>query len=1205
MTLPLFSERQAAAPVAAIEDSIFGYLDGDPDGLRWYQREAVDAVLEQLKQVRSTLVVAATGTGKTTMFGAIAKHWPGNVLILAHRDELVQQARRRVERMTGEWVEVEQAMMTSQSARIVCGSVQSLCKKKRLERVGAERFSLVVVDECFPAGTLVSGRPIETIKVGEMVESVDHASGSVSMRRVTRLFRKNCTSDMVRIDCGETHIVCTRNHPVFVRGKGYIDAGSVSESDVLCVWGSVPARVSSDVLEGVQVQAGRGEGFGNVPGAPAVAPEDANEVVQGVREIVSASSETAQSDVLERVSGGELVGDYGAHESSIRLEAHAGKQSDEQGGDSAEGKPYLAIDWAFPEGSRWQWTAADGGRSLPVFSAGMAHAGSRPDANGTTLWLPDLLQDRRGEPGAEDRNRGRRGEPRFADAPSAGCEEGRFLTWARVDRVSRVEQASDNGTVVYNLEVEGSHTYFANGILVHNCHHAPAASYRTILDFFADAKILGVTATPDRGDKQALGKVFESSAYTFDIEDGVDNGYLVPIRGHHVTLSDVNLDLIGKTAGDLAASQLDEAMLKATGGVVEKTMELYPGRQAIVFMPGVKSAELAVARFNKLKPGCAMFIHAGTDEDERAQMVRDFQRGFYQYFVNVGIATEGFDAPGVSLVVIARPTLSRALYAQMAGRGTRVLPDIIDNCEGRDLAVLRRELIAASKKPDCIAEGQRVLTDHGLVPIEDVTIAMKVWDGCSFVAHCGAILRGEREVISYAGLEATEDHVVYTKEGWKTFGECASEQIPVCVTGIGRENIQQSFGCFRRDDKEDPWGASALVGRMREMQAEDAQVSPQCYEWPGRMPGLRESAECPSLANQAMQRGASAMHEPEKQRLQTLRRPRHWLSFWFSAGNGAVDHSTHRAPIATVADRQDRQQRELRAGERSLVYSTTKPGSHIEETEVCAGPFFQDRISNDPLFGRHAVSHGGEDDVRRDRGAILPKVIKTKRRVWDILNAGPLHRFTVEGLLVHNCVILDFVGNSTKHSLVSTVDILGGKYTDEEVKRAKKKVEKEPGADPRAALERSREELRAIAASMRVKVKAESKEFNPFAVLHMDTEAGAKYTQKFGYKAMDGGLRNALLNYGLKEKQLEGMSRYDAMRFIAAQRARAKAGLCSYKMLVQLQRFGVTEVNVPFDRAKAAMRYIESKKWGRSGQVDPRKLDSIIHYRREPGDDGE
>lgn len=562
-----------------VDDDPFADGGGDPDGLRWYQREMYDAVHAQLATVRSTLVVAATGTGKTRLFAAIAKHWPGRVLFLAHRDELVAQARREVERATEEWVEIEKAdMHCGPHTRLVVGSVQTLCKLKRLETLGPDRFDLVIVDEG---------------------------------------------------------------------------------------------------------------------------------------------------------------------------------------------------------------------------------------------------------------------------------------------------------------------------------HHAVSPSYKAIMAYFAQAKVLLVTATPDRGDKKAMGQVAQTVAHTFTIEDGIDHGYLVPVRGQLVEVKEISLEGITKTAGDLAANQLDEMMLKAVEGVVKETIRLEPDRQGICFFPGIKSAELACVRFNELRPGSAIFIHANTDEDERKLLVRNFRKGDHQYFCNVGIATEGFDAPAVSLIVLARPTLSRALYTQMVGRGTRPIGGLIDHVEGKGLAKLRRGLIAKSVKPDCM--------------------------------------------------------------------------------------------------------------------------------------------------------------------------------------------------------------------------------------------------------------------------------------------------------------VLDFVGNSGKHSLVSLVDILGGSYTELEIKKAKKKEQEEPGANPRDLLEQARKEIQSIARQIKSKVVASTRTFDPFKVMHM---AAPMNVQAAGYKPLTIGLRHALLNYGLKEPELKGMSKADGDRFVQAQRVRSKAGLCTYKQLKQLQRFGVNEVNVPFERASAAMQYLSDKGFGRLGAIDPHKLNAIINHRREPGEEG-
>jgi superfamily II DNA or RNA helicase len=237
-------------------------------------------------------------------------------------------------------------------------------------------------------------------------------------------------------------------------------------------------------------------------------------------------------------------------------------------------------------------------------------------------------------------------------------------------------------------------------IIADEAHHFTSRTYRRAWEYF-NAKKLGVTATPDRGDEKALGRIVESVAYVMDISEGIDAGYLVPLRARSVELGEIDLSGVGTAAGDLIAAQLDEAMLKAVEGIVTKTLELEPGRQGIAFFPGVKSAELAAQRFNALKPHSAAFVSGETDPDERRRIVKEFKDGRIQYLANCQIATEGFDAPATAVIIQGRPTKSRSLYSQMVGRGTRPVCPALEELRGSALASERRRAIEASSKPSC------------------------------------------------------------------------------------------------------------------------------------------------------------------------------------------------------------------------------------------------------------------------------------------------------------------------------------------------------------------------------------------------------------------------------------------------------------------------------------------------------------------------
>lgn len=238
-------------------------------------------------------------------------------------------------------------------------------------------------------------------------------------------------------------------------------------------------------------------------------------------------------------------------------------------------------------------------------------------------------------------------------------------------------------------------------IIVDEAHHAITSSYRIILNHFTGARVLGVTATPKRADKKALGREFDDVAHIFDIGTAIDQGYLVPLDDcHEIKLDDLDLDDVAKTKGDLNVVQLDKKMLAVADGVVDDLVKNCQGRRGIVFWPGVASAEYAAQRQNELEPGTAFVISGKTDQDERRMLISKFRKGELRWFHNCQVATEGFDAPDVDVVGIARVTLSESLLAQMIGRGTRTSPDAkIDEVPGEDGAEERRRRIANSSKP--------------------------------------------------------------------------------------------------------------------------------------------------------------------------------------------------------------------------------------------------------------------------------------------------------------------------------------------------------------------------------------------------------------------------------------------------------------------------------------------------------------------------
>jgi superfamily II DNA or RNA helicase len=243
-------------------------------------------------------------------------------------------------------------------------------------------------------------------------------------------------------------------------------------------------------------------------------------------------------------------------------------------------------------------------------------------------------------------------------------------------------------------------------LIIDEAHHATAGTYRRVIEWYMrnpDMKLLGVTATPDRSDEEALGQVFGSVACNYEVLDAIHDGWLVPVEQLMATCGHLDLSSVRTTAGDLNAGDL-EAILNDEQTLHEfatPIIENCAGKRTLIFTGTVKQAERLCEILNRHRSGCASFICGKTDKDERKRKLAEFKAGLTQYVVNVGVLTEGFDDDGVEVVVMARPTKSRALYAQMAGRGTRPHSSIAHLLGDMESAAERVAAITESPKPCC------------------------------------------------------------------------------------------------------------------------------------------------------------------------------------------------------------------------------------------------------------------------------------------------------------------------------------------------------------------------------------------------------------------------------------------------------------------------------------------------------------------------
>lgn len=232
-------------------------------------------------------------------------------------------------------------------------------------------------------------------------------------------------------------------------------------------------------------------------------------------------------------------------------------------------------------------------------------------------------------------------------------------------------------------------------IIVDECHHAASESYIRILDHFKSARVIGLTATDGRADGQKL--PFEKCSYRMGIREGIESGYLVPIRGRRVVIDSVNLTRVKlKKDGDFDDSALDDEMVKGASAIADVILSDFAFDKGILFFPGCASARLTSEILNKRLPSISVYVDGTIVGKERRSLISSLREGRSNWLCNVGIATEGFNWTEAAVVGMCCPTTSRAAYVQRAGRGTRPLSGLLN---GLGNFGIRQEAIAKSSKP--------------------------------------------------------------------------------------------------------------------------------------------------------------------------------------------------------------------------------------------------------------------------------------------------------------------------------------------------------------------------------------------------------------------------------------------------------------------------------------------------------------------------
>lgn len=310
----------------------------------------------------------------------------------------------------------------------------------------------------------------------------------------------------------------------------------------------------------------------------------------------------------------------------------------------------------------------------------------------------------------------------------------------------------------------------------------------------------------------------------------------------------------------------------------------------------------------------------------------------------------------------------------------------------------------------CIAEGEKVLTDVGLVPIEKVTIRMKLWDGFNFVKHDGVIYRGEREVITYDGLTATPDHLVWTEGTSKPiyFGESAQGKLHLLQTGDGGRAIRLGGDNQFRKKMESKEESLLCINKMFRMWKYTVETSRQSHKWKEqRLSTMFETTSNTIVVGQTINCSKTTLRKSKRQRIQKLWSKRDKVQVQHDIRSRKIFNRDLWSSIKRCRNRPNRQQRPLRKRKFKICYSCEEQSKQkkygtkrIQSTilALCSIGGNKKIVKRNEQTGHNR----GCKKSSREKTKVL-EVNRGKTRVYDIRHAGPHNRFTVSNKLVHNC----------------------------------------------------------------------------------------------------------------------------------------------------------------------------------------------------------
>lgn len=663
--------------------------------LREYQKKAVEWA-----KTSDGLIIAPAGSGKTWIAASIIKNEQngGSGLRfgwLAPTRETCQQARTslRVAGVPDDVVEVR-------------------CPH---ESVDFSQKDVLIVDECFPSWVKIGNKPINQIKAGDMVDSYNHELKCVEKRRVLDVFKTPMPNTMVTVWTENGSVTCTQGHP-FWNGFEYVPAARLTSNDVVAI---IPThehgmqrmrnihRKKRPLLDNQEAGLRAMQNTSSVREKEArgnsmcMVQDTSNMHGKNSSSQKSGCTQTWPSLLLNSVSGLDgFKNEFGNNVGHERANGRQDFQMDvSQKCVRSNEEAYVGItqsDWTQAEGSWREWNRAN------INSAyALAHVQPFDGVSDQDCWKRDsecseLLQS--GSCGAisESGDRGGRQFAQFNQQEGCGQKEDRNTQFTRVVRVEIHQQGSASWRramrgedQVYNFSVEGNENYFANGILVHNCKHSPAAGWRRIIESCSGLRY-GFDATPwgDDPDRNEVTRtLFHNRTYEIsrtDIGDSLADAYLEISHATDLNIQqkiDDNIDRLFQarrkymriTDEELKRMCAWESLVdigicqnkERNDYAIQYAME-HGDMQTLILIPRITLGE----DYERRIPASRL-VHSKISKKLRKAAMDEFKSGQLKTMIATSLADEGLDLPNVDLLIMVSGGRSSQKTIQRASRALR------------------------------------------------------------------------------------------------------------------------------------------------------------------------------------------------------------------------------------------------------------------------------------------------------------------------------------------------------------------------------------------------------------------------------------------------------------------------------------------------------------------------------------------------------